>query len=305
MSAAPSPASVSATAGASAVERATAAAEIRSQRSERLRVLLRNPAFLIGAVITLFWVICAIFGSAIAPQDAAKPDLLNKLAGPSGAHWFGTDGLGRDVFSRVIVGARPILSIALGATIVGTALGAIIGLVAGYFKGIVDDVLMRFVDAFLAMPVIVFALLIIAAVKSKSPFVVLAIIGIVYAPIIARTVRATVLGEAELDYVAAARLRTEKTPHILFVEILPNILPPLLVEFTVRLGYAINAVATLSFLGVGVSVESPNWGTQVADHYRNLLGNDWAPSVFPAAAIATLAIGVNLLADGLLEAFER
>ncbi len=285
--------------------RIRAAAEIKAQRRERLAVLRHKPAFLVGLFITVFWLLCALFGRWIAPHDPLAQDLLHKLQGPTAAHWFGTDDLGRDVLSRVVVGTRVILFIALGATILGSVLGTIVGLVAGYFKGMVDDVLMRVADVFLAMPVIVFALLIIAVTASKSTLVVMFIIGIVYTPIIARTVRATVLGEAELDYVAAARLRTEKTPHILFVEILPNILPPLLVEFTVRLGYAIFAVATLSFLGAGVTAESPDWGSQVAAHYKFLNGLNWAATVFPAGAIATLAIGVNLMADGLLEVFER
>ena len=285
--------------------KARVAEEIRLQRSERWTVLRRNPAFLVGALITAFWLICALFGSTLAPKDPAVLDPLNKLKGPSAAHWFGTDLLGRDVFSRVIVGARVILFIALGATILGTVLGTTMGLVAGYFKGIADDVLMRIADALTAMPVIVFAVLAVAALKRASNVAVLLVIGIVFTPIIARTVRATVLGEAELEYVAAARLRTEKTPHILFVELLPNVLPPVIVEFTVRLGYAIFAVATLSFLGVGVTPESPDWGTQVADHYGFVNGVNWTAAFFPAAAIATLAVGVNLLADGLLEAFER
>ena len=283
-----------------------AAAEIKAHRRERLAVLRHKPAFLVGLVITTFWLLCALFGTSIAPQNPASQNLTSgKLQGPTAAHWFGTDLLGRDVFSRVIVGTRVILFIALGATILGSVLGTIVGLVAGYFKGMVDDVLMRLADVFMAMPVIVFSLLVIAITQSRSLLVVMFIIGIVYTPIIARTVRATVLGEAELDYVAAARLRTENTPHILFMEILPNILPPLLVEFTVRLGYAIFAVATLSFLGAGVAIDSPDWGSQVAAHYKYLSGLNWSATVFPAGAIATLAIGVNLMVDGLVEVFER
>jgi len=282
-----------------------AAAEIKAQRRERLALLLHKPAFMVGLVVTTFWMLCALFGTSIAPQNPTSLDIGHKLQGPTAAHWFGLDDLGRDVFSRVIVGTRVILFIALGATILGSVLGTIVGLVAGYFKGIVDDVLMRIADVFMAMPVIVFSLLVIAITQSRSLLVVMFIIGIVYTPIIARTVRATVLGESELDYVAAARLRTEKTPHILFVEILPNILPPLLVEFTVRLGYAIFAVATLSFLGAGVAIDSPDWGSQVAAHYKYLSGLNWSATVFPAAAIATLAIGVNLMVDGLVEVFER
>ncbi len=291
--------------GATDDDRTRASEELKAQRAERWALLRRSPAFVVGSGITLFWVICAVFGSVVAPQDPLAQDLIGKLKGPTAAHWFGTDNLGRDVFSRVIVGARAILFIAFGAVLIGTIAGTTMGLVAGYFKGIVDEILMRLADVMISIPVVVFALLVIASLASKSSIVVLVIIGIVYTPIIARTVRAAVLGESELDYVAAARLRTESTAHILFVEILPNVIPPLLVEFTVRLGYAIFAVASLSFLGAGVSAESPDWGTQVATHYKYLNGLNWSASVFPALAIASLAIGINLVTDALSEAFER
>lgn len=279
--------------------------EARLQRRERTAFLLRKPSFLIGSAISLFWVACAVFGTVIAPKDPYEQDLLNKLKEPSLKHWFGTDNLGRDVFSRVIIGARLIVFVALGATIIAAILGTMLGLVAGYFKGKVDDALMRTADVFMAMPTIVLALLVTSSVNSKSMFIVMFIIAMVFTPIIARTVRASTLGESELDYVAAARLRTEKTPHILFKEVLPNILPSLMVEFTVRLGYAIFAIATLSFLGAGASPESPDWGTQVATHRGFLNGLNWSATVFPALAIATLAIGVNLIQDALTEAFER
>ena len=285
--------------------RTRAQEEARSQRRERISLLLRKPSFLIGTVIAAFWIACAFFGNVIAPQDPFVQNPLNKLKEPSLAHWFGTDNLGRDVFSRVIVGARLIVFVALGATIIAAVLGTMLGLVAGYFKGMVDDALMRTADVFMAMPTIVLALLITSSVNSKSMFIVMGIIALVFTPIIARTVRASALGETELDYVSAARLRTEKTPHILFKEVLPNILPSLLVEFTVRLGYAVFAIATLSFLGAGASPESPDWGTQVATHRGFLNGLNWSATVFPALAIASLAIAVNLIQDALTEAFER
>lgn len=285
--------------------RARAAEEVRLQRRERIGLVLRKPSFMIGLLITAFWTACALFGSAIAPRDPAAQDLIGKLKNPTWKHWFGTDNLGRDVLSRVIVGARLILFVAFGATVVAAIVGTVIGLVAGYFKGMVDEVLMRIADVFMAIPTIVLALLITATVSSKSMLIVMFIIALVFTPIIARTVRASVLGEAELDYVSAARLRTEKTPHILFKEVLPNILPSLLVEFTVRLGYAIFAIATLSFLGAGSGPDSPDWGTQVATHYPFLNGLNWSATVFPALAIASLAIGVNLMQDALTEAFER
>ena len=270
-----------------------------------MALLLRKPSFLIGSTISLFWLVCAVFGTVIAPQDPFVQNPVDKLQEPSWKHWFGTDNLGRDVFSRVIVGARLIVIVALGATIIAAILGTILGLVAGYYKGMVDEVIMRTADVFMAIPTIVLALLITSSVNSKSMFIVMFIIALVFTPVIARTVRSSALGETELDYVAAARLRTEKTPHILFKEVLPNILPSLLVEFTVRLGYAIFAIATLSFLGAGASPESPDWGTQVATHRNFLNGLNWSATVFPALAIATLSIGVNLLQDAVTEAFDR
>jgi peptide/nickel transport system permease protein len=238
---------------------------------------------------------------------ADKPEELDFMVtdlGPSSTHWFGTDSLGRDVFSRVVVGSRPIIVMAFCATILGTVVGTTIGLLTGYFKGKFDLIVMRILDAISALPVLILALLALAAVGGSSEVVTILIIGFVFSPIIARTVRATVLGEAELDYVAAAKLRTEKTRHILFVEILPNVLPPIVVEFTIRLGYAVFAIATLSFLGVGVELGSPNWGSQVSENYVGIFSNIWWSTVFPAGAIATLAIGINLLADGIMESFE-
>jgi peptide/nickel transport system permease protein len=138
-----------------------------------------------------------------------------------------------------------------------------------------------------------------------SNLTIIFVVGFVFAPVIARTVRAAVLGERELEYVSAARLRNERTPYILFAEILPNVMGPVIVEFTVRLGYAIFIVATLSFLGLGVQPPSPDWGLQIFDHYGLISGGYWWPVLFPAGAIALLVIGVNLIADGLTQAFER
>lgn len=273
-------------------------------RRERLRFLLRSGTFTAGAVIVGFWVFCAIFGYAVAPHDPFADDILGKLAAPSGDHWLGTDKLGRDVFSRVITGARDILVVAPLATLLGTALGTALGLVTGYFRGVVDEVLMRIVDAFLAIPVVIIGLLSLVAL-GPSKVTVVCVIGIVFAPIIARTVRAAVLSERELDYVQAARLRNERAPYIMFGEILPNVLGPVVVEFTVRLGYAIFAIATLSFLGFGIQPPAPDWGLQIFEHYGLISGDYWWPTLFPALAIASLVVGINLVADGLTQAFER
>jgi peptide/nickel transport system permease protein len=273
-------------------------------RRERVRVLLRSKSFIAGAIIVAFFVFCAIFGRAVVLQDPFASDPLNQLQSPSANYWFGTDRLGRDVFSRVIVGARDIMLIAPAATLLGTILGTALGLITGYFRGTVDDVLSRVIEAVLALPVVLVGILALTSLGPSNVTIIL-VVGFVFAPVIARTVRAAVLSERELEYVSAARLRNEKTPYILFAEILPNVMGPVVVEFTVRLGYAIFVVATLSFLGLGVQPPSPDWGLQVFEHYGLISGGFWWPVLFPAAAIAILVIGVNLIADGLTQAFER
>jgi peptide/nickel transport system permease protein len=274
------------------------------ERREKARALLRSKTFLVGALLLGFWVFCAIFGSLVAPYDPTAASVLDKLQSPSGDHWLGTDRLGRDVLSRVVVGARDILLVAPAATLLGTVAGTAIGLVTGYFGGFVDEALMRIVDAFLAVPVVLIGLLALVAL-GPSRLTVIAVIGVVFAPIIARSVRAAVLSERQLDYVQAALLRNERSPYIMFSEILPNVMGPILVEFTVRVGYAIFAIATLSFLGFGIQPPAPDWGLQIYDHFALLSGGFWWPSLFPALAIASLVTAINLVADGLVQALGR
>jgi len=278
--------------------------DARVATKERLALLKRSKSFIVGAIIVGFWVLCAIFGDLLVPKDPLASDPINDLIAPSGENWFGTDKLGRDVFARVIVGARDILIVAPLATILATILGTALGLVTGYFRGAPDDILSRIIEAFLALPVIIMGLLVSVALGPSKVTLIL-IIGILFAPIISRTVRAAVLTERELEYVSAARLRNERTPYVLFGEILPNVSGPIIVEFTVRLGYAIFTAAGLSFLGFGIPPPAPDWGLQVAESYGVISGGFWWPVLFPSLAIATLVIGVNLIADGVASAFER
>jgi peptide/nickel transport system permease protein len=278
--------------------------ELRRARRETLGALLRSKTFLVGIGIVGFWVVCAIFGNLIAPEDPLRTSATDTLKAPSGDHWFGTDSLGRDIFSRVLVGSRDIITVALLATILGTAAGTALGLVMGYFRGLVDEAISRVVEAFFALPVVIVALLALTAL-GPSNYTVIVVIGLVFTPLIARTVRSAVLAERELEYVSAARLRGERAPYILFVEILPNVLPPVIVEFTVRLGYAIFTVATLSFLGFGIQPPTPDWGLQIAESYGLIGGGFWWTALFPAIAIATLVVGVNLIADGVQSVLER
>lgn len=274
-----------------------------TRRFLTLRTALRSPTFIIGMLVLGFWVACALWGKAIAPKDAFADYIQSgnpRRAKPGGEFLFGTDDLGRDVLSRVIVGSRDILTIAPLATVLGTVLGTALGLVTGYYRRWVDLVVSRVIDAFLAIPLLLLALVVITA-RGSSNTTVIVVIGVAFAPIIARTVRSAVLVQSDLDYVQSARLRGENGLYVMFREILPNVLGPILVEFTVRLGYAIFSVVTLSFLGVGIQDPSADWGLAVSKYYGSL-NPFWWPVVFPCLAIASLVVAVNLVADALQEA---
>jgi peptide/nickel transport system permease protein len=176
--------------------------------------------------------------------------------------------------------------------------------VTGFFRGVVDEAIMRPMDAFLAIPQVILGLVVLVAL-GPSKWALIVVIGVLFAPIIGRTVRAAVLSERELEYVQAARLRNERAPYIMFAEILPNVFAPILVEFTVRLGYAIFTAATLSFLGFGIQPPAPDWGLQIKENYIVINAGFWWPTLFPALAIASLVISVNLISDGLVRVFSR
>jgi peptide/nickel transport system permease protein len=289
---------------ATAAAAVPAPSEAKVARRETLGQLVRSKTFLIGSLIVLWWVFWAIVGSHATPHDplAQTPDILK---GPGAGHWFGTDQFGRDVLSRVLAGARDTLEVAPLATLLGIVGGTTIGLVMGYFGGIVDEVIGRIIDAFLALPLIVIAVTALFALGS-SKWTLIAVIGTVFAPIVGRTVRAAVLGERQLEYVQAARLRDERAPYVMFVEILPNVMGPIVVEATVRLGYAIFAVAGLTFLGFGVQPPSPDWSLQISDNYTLLNASNYEWTVlFPGLAIASLVVAVNLVADGLQQVLDR
>jgi peptide/nickel transport system permease protein len=264
---------------------------------------LARPGFVLGATVVAFWILCALFGPWLEPQSPYADDLMNALAPPSAAHWFGTDQIGRDIFSRIIAGARPILSVAPAATLLATVCGTALGLVTGYAGGWLDALLSRLIEVILALPLIVVALLVLVALGPSSLNVTV-VIALVFTPIIARTVRSSTIAECKLDYVPAARLRDEGPLHIMFVEILPNILPPIMVEVTVRLGYAIFTVASLSFLGFGIQPPSPDWGLAIAENYGLIVGGYGWTVGFAALATASLVVGVNLVAEGLQEALQ-
>lgn len=280
------------------VEAARPARSDRAQaRIETMRLLLRRPGFVVGSLIILMWLFFAVAGSAITPYDPFD-DFFAGQQPPSAEHLMGTDHLGRDVLSRVMVGSRDVFTVAPIAALIGVVAGSILGLAMGYYRGPFDDVMSRIVEAFLALPVILVALLTLVVLGS-STIVVILVVGILFTPIVARTVRSTVISERQLDYVTAAKLRGESGPFILIREIFPNVLPPIIVEMTVRFGYAIFTVATLSFLGVGIQPPSPDWGLTISEEYTFMIGGIWWSTFFPALAIATTVIAINLVADAL------
>ena len=279
--------------------------EARIARRETLGQLVRSKTFVVGVVLVAWWVFWAIVGDRLTPEDPlAISDAI--LLGPGSEHWFGTDQLGRDVLSRVLAGATDTMKVAPLATLLGIAGGTTIGLISGYFRGWVDEVLGRIIDAVLALPLIVIAVTALVALGTSN-ITLIVVIGVVFTPIVARTVRAAVLGERQLDYVSAARLRGERPPYIMFAEHgRTDIAGPIVVEATVRLGYAIFAVAGLTFLGFGVQPPSPDWSLQISDNYTLLNAGTYEWTVlFPSLAIATLIVGVNLIADGLQQVLDR
>ncbi len=285
---------------------ATRAARLDSRRARARAVLgqlVRSASFDVGAIIVVFWVVDAIFWHVMVPQDPQALNPLAALQGPTAAHWFGTDWLGRDVFSRTLAGATSVLEIAPLATLLGIAGGTIVGLVTGYYGGAVDALVMRLVDAFLAFPLVIIAVLVLALLGT-SEITVIVLIGVIFTPVVSRTVRSVVLVERDKEYVASARLRGEGDWYIMTAEILPNVTTPIIVESTVRLGYAIFTAATLSFLSLGIQQPSPDWGLTISLGRQYLQIAPWIV-LFPAIALATLVVAVNLVADSVQQVMAR
>jgi peptide/nickel transport system permease protein len=268
-----------------------------------LRSLRRSPTFLVGAGILLFWVFMALFSVHVTRYGPLAVDPLHSLRAPSGVHWFGTDEVGRDVLSRTLAGAATVLVIAPLATLLCLLLGGGIGLISGYVGGTRDEVIMRLVDVVLALPVIVAAIVAVAALGRSIPVIIL-VIGVLFSPPVARTIRAATVSERQKEYVQAARLRGEPPLYILVSEILPNILSPVIVEGTVRLGYAVFTAAGLAFLGFGVQPPSPDWGLTISTDSA-YIQTAWWTVLFPALALASLVVGANLLADGVRKAVSE
>lgn len=262
-----------------------------------LRALYARPSSAVGTTLVAVFVVVALIGPWITPYGATQQIILDRSQPPSATHLFGTDHLGRDVFTRVVAGDRDIFLLAGSGTLIAVLLGTLIGLAAAYRGGWAEELTFRLFDTLLAIPALLLALLLLGSL-GPSRFSVLAVIAVAYTPIVARVVRSVVLQTKTRDYVAAARMQGEATLYILVREILPSVLPALAVESALRFSYAIFLVASLGFLGVGVQPPNPDWGLMVNEARDFVYVTPWTLT-FPAAAISLLVIGVNLLADGL------
>lgn len=279
------------------------AAERKQVRREKMLFLLKTPSFAIGGSILLFWVVAAIIPTIFTrydDQEAVRIDgSVIARVGPRLDAWFGTDTIGNDVFARVIYGARPVLITAVLAAVTAVIAGTLLGLLVGYFRGWVDEIISRIIEAFLSIPVILLAIMVLT-LFGKSRTVIIVTIAVLFTPVVTRTIRSAVLAEAQLDYVTSARLRGENPFFVMTREILPNITGVSIVELTVRVGYAIFTVATLSFLGLNAGDSSAaDWGTDIAGQYKTIVSGQWWAAIFPALAIGSLVIGVNLVADSI------
>ena len=264
-----------------------------------LRVASRLTRTRIGLGIVAVLVLTAIFGPLVAPHSPTAFVALPNT-GPSSHALFGADYIGRDIFSRFLYGGRTVIGLAILTTALGVSLGVLIGLTAAYAGGIVDEVLMRACDVFLAFPQILFALLLVAALGPKL-WLLVAAIAITHAPRVARVMRGAALQVVERDFVKAAEAVGEKRSRIVFGELMPNVTSPLLVEIGLRLTYSIGLVAALSFLGFGIQPPNSDWGLMIFENRLSITVQPWGV-LLPVLAIGLLTIGTNLVTDGIARA---
>ena len=282
-----------------------------SQSARRgLSIVLRTNSGRIGMALVLVHLFLALFGPLLVPHSPTEftsEDLDIRLTGPSLDHLLGTDKFGRDVLSRVMAGARSIIWIAAVGTALGIALGTTVGMTAGYIGGKTDQFVMRAVDVLLAFPGLLLALLIINIGSqrinidlwpSKESWLVILTIGLAFMPVVSRGIRSATLAVKPLEFVQSARLRGEPVYYIIFREILPNIIPVVAVEASIRVSFALLLTASLGFLGLGVQPPTPDWGLMVSEARTNLAEAPWV-ALAPALAMGSLVVGVNLLADGI------
>lgn len=267
------------------------------------RFLIRNRLNLVGLLIVMLFLILALFGQTLAPYDPYAQDITgSKLLAPSLAHPLGTDELGRDLLSRIMTGARISLQVAAVVLTFAVTFGTLVGAVAGYFGGIVDEILMRFTDMFLAFPALILAIAIASTLGRELKWTMVAL-STVFWPWYARLVRAQILSIRERDFVTAGESLGMSGPRLLFRHILPNAIPVVIIQVTLDVGYAILATSSLSFIGLGAQPPSPEWGTMMATA-RNYFREAWWYTTFPGVALTLTVFAFNILGDGLQDALD-
>lgn len=244
----------------------------------------------------------SLFGNSITHHDPLATHPIDRLEGPSGQYLLGTDHLGRDILSRLFLGGRTTLLIGFSSTAIAVLLGVPIGLVSGYFKGRTDEILMRIMDIVMSIPTLLLGLLILVALSS-STFNLIMAIGIVFTPRLARITRSVTLSESKQSYVMAAKARGESHFHIMFKEVLPNVKSPIIIESSIRVGYAIMVGASLSFLGLGAGPPYPDWGYMVAVAREYMHTSPWF-LLWPSLTLLVVIMATNILGDGLKDALD-
>jgi peptide/nickel transport system permease protein len=263
-----------------------------------LHVMRSNPVTMVAFGMLFAILFVAVFGPVIAPYDPLASDASRALQPPSADHWFGTDNLGRDVFSRVLVATRLDLMISVAAVALSFVVGSALGAAAGYFGGIADKVVSRLLDTIMAFPLFVLAMGIVAALGNTIENIIYAT-AIINVPFYARVVRAEVNIRREAGFALAARLSGNSDLRVLAVHVFPNALPPMMVQVSLNLGWAILNAAGLSFIGLGVRPPTPEWGIMVAEGAQFIVSGEWWLALFPGLALMLAVFTFNLLGDGL------
>ena len=264
--------------------------------------LIRNPTGVVGAVLLTSIALAVVLGQFIAPYDPQAFHPAVRLNGPSAAHWLGTDQFGRDILSRLLTGASPTILFGVGATALGVLAGSIIGVTAAVAGGWLDSVIMRTLDGLLAVPDLLFTLLIVTILGGGIGEAMLAV-AVAFTPGMARIARSSVLSIRTREYILAAVARDESRAYIIVQEVIPNAIGPIIVEATIRVSFAIMIGATLGFLGLGAQPPSTEWGLMVAEARQYMYRSPWVVAV-PGIAIAVAALGFNLFGDALRDAFD-
>jgi peptide/nickel transport system permease protein len=276
-----------------------------------MKALWRRPEACIGLILVLGAVLMALLAPWIAPYDPLAIDLARKLMPPSAAHWMGTDQNGRDILSRIIWGARPSLTVGVLAVTIGVLGGVAIGLSAGYVRGLWEQAAMRTVDGLASIPMLIWAIAVVGIVgvgplpigpwtlPNESKIILL--VGILYIPPLARVTYGGALVESNADYVRARRMQGASRLAIMFGDVLPNCLSPVIVQATLLIAVGIVVEASLSFVGLGVEPPNPSWGGMLSDARKYIFSGEWWTYVFPGLAISLSVIGFNLLGDALRE----